>query len=37
MTGLWTESLHTHFGFSAFRPGQAEAIEHVLAGRKVGV
>jgi len=27
------ESLRTHFGFSAFRPGQAEAIESLLAGR----
>jgi ATP-dependent DNA helicase RecQ len=27
------EALHSTFGFSAFRPGQAEALEHVLAGR----
>ena len=27
------EALHTTFGFSAFRTGQAEAIGHVLAGR----
>jgi len=26
-------TLHTHFGFAAFRPGQAEAIEHLLAGQ----
>jgi len=28
-----TETLHTHFGFADFRPGQAEAIENVLAGQ----
>ncbi len=28
-----TTTLHTHFGFTAFRPGQAEAIEHLLSGR----
>ena len=26
-------TLHTHFGFAAFRPGQAEAIAHLLAGQ----
>ena len=26
-------SLQRHFGFTAFRPGQAEALGHVLAGR----
>ena len=26
-------TLHARFGFSEFRPGQAEAIEHLLAGR----
>ncbi|MBC8448939.1 MAG: RecQ family ATP-dependent DNA helicase [Chloroflexi bacterium] len=25
--------LHTRFGFESFRPGQAEALEHILAGR----
>lgn len=25
-------ALHTHFGFAAFRPGQAEAIRSILAG-----
>ena len=28
-----TEALHRVFGFSAFRPGQAEVVEAVLAGR----
>lgn len=28
-----TEALHRHFGFSAFRPGQADALRHILAGR----
>src|SRR5438552_14158131 len=27
------ELLRTSFGFPAFRPGQAEALAHVLAGR----
>lgn len=27
-----TTSLHTHFGFSSFRPGQEEAIQSLLAG-----
>lgn len=27
-----TTTLHTHFGFPAFRPGQAEAIDSLLAG-----
>jgi superfamily II DNA helicase RecQ len=26
-------ALHTHFNFPAFRPGQAEAIQHVLHGQ----
>jgi len=26
-------ALHARFGFAAFRPGQAIAIEHLLAGR----
>jgi ATP-dependent DNA helicase RecQ len=26
-------ALRTHFGFQAFRPGQCEAIEHVLGGQ----
>src|SRR2546423_13686734 len=26
-------ALHASFGFAAFRPGQSEALEHVLAGR----
>jgi ATP-dependent DNA helicase RecQ len=28
-----TTSLRTHFGFTAFRPGQAEAVENLLAGQ----
>ena len=28
-------SLQQHFGFSALRPGQAEVIEHILAGHSV--
>jgi ATP-dependent DNA helicase RecQ len=28
-----TETLHSHFGFADFRPGQVEAIENVLAGQ----
>jgi len=28
-----TAALQTHFGFADFRLGQAEAIEHLLAGR----
>ncbi|MBE3068112.1 MAG: DEAD/DEAH box helicase [Chloroflexi bacterium] len=27
-----TTSLHTHFGFSSFRPGQEEGIQSLLAG-----
>ncbi len=27
------QALHTHFNFPAFRPGQAEAIHHVLNGQ----
>jgi ATP-dependent DNA helicase RecQ len=33
MTDDLLTTLHTHFGFAAFRPGQAEAIAHLLAGR----
>jgi len=33
MTDDLLATLHTHFGFAAFRPGQAEAIEHLLAGQ----
>ena len=29
------QALHEHFGLRAFRPGQREAIEAVLAGRDV--
>lgn len=28
-------SLHRHFGFSEFRPGQAEAIQHLLDSQNV--
>ncbi len=27
-------ALHTHFNFPAFRPGQAEAVHHVLNGQR---
>jgi ATP-dependent DNA helicase RecQ len=27
--------LKTHFGFAAFRPGQEEVVDHILAGRDV--
>jgi len=33
MTSDLLAALHTHFGFAAFRPGQAEAIAHLLAGQ----
>lgn len=32
-TAAITSTLHTHFGFTTFRPGQAEAIEHLLSKR----
>jgi ATP-dependent DNA helicase RecQ len=28
-------ALHQHFGYPAFRPGQAEALAHVMAGRNL--
>src|SRR3712207_9219962 len=33
MAGDLAAALERHFGFGGFRPGQAEAVEHVLAGR----
>ena len=33
MSTSLTETLHSHFGFADFRPGQVEAIENVLAGQ----
>jgi ATP-dependent DNA helicase RecQ len=33
MTEDLTTTLHTRFGFAAFRPGQAEAIENLLASQ----
>jgi ATP-dependent DNA helicase RecQ len=33
MTNDLLATLHTHFGFAAFRPGQAEAIAKLLAGQ----
>ena len=33
MTIHLTAELQKHFGFGQFRPGQAEVIEHLLAGR----
>jgi len=32
MPNILTTSLHTHFDFSSFRPGQEEAIQSLLAG-----
>ncbi|MFD2371806.1 RecQ family ATP-dependent DNA helicase [Brevibacillus sp. GCM10020057] len=32
MNSLLHEKLHTHFGYSSFRPGQQEVIERVLKG-----
>ena len=35
MTAELTEALERHFGHPAFRPGQLEAVEAVVAGRDV--